>query len=150
MSHLALASRPRTPAPAPAGRTRAVPAPGLRAAWLAAALFWTGFAGWEGVHHGWSAGGAALFFALAPDLAMLVGLREHAGLVRGQLPPRAVPYYNLTHRASIPFALAALYALAAPAGWAPVFAALCGWLAHISYDRAFGYGLRTKEGFQRG
>ncbi|WP_445400680.1 DUF4260 family protein [Streptomyces sp. LE64] len=150
MPHLALAPRPRTPAPAPAGRTRAVPAPALRAAWLAAALFWTGFAVWEGVHHGWPAGGAALFFALAPDLAMLVGLREHAGLVRGQLPPRAVPYYNLTHRASIPFALAALYALAAPAGWAPVFAALCGWLAHISYDRAFGYGLRTKEGFQRG
>ncbi|MEK8142836.1 DUF4260 family protein [Streptomyces sp. M10(2022)] len=36
-----------------------------------------------------------------------------------------------------------------PLAWAPILAALCGWLAHISYDRAFGYGLRTKEGFQR-
>ncbi|MFF2025432.1 DUF4260 family protein [Streptomyces sp. NPDC058171] len=136
--------------PAPGGRTRAVPAPALRVAWFAGALFWTAFAVLEGVNHGWLAGGTALLFAVAPDLALLVGIREHGGLVRGQLPPRAVPYYNLAHRATVPLGLAVLYAFAAPEEWAPLFAGLCGWLAHISYDRAFGYGLRTKDGFQRG
>ncbi|WP_225987106.1 DUF4260 family protein [Streptomyces spectabilis] len=68
---------------------------------------------------------------------------------RGQLPPRAVPYYNAAHRALVPLALLVVHTVA-PLTWPPVFAALCGWLAHISYDRAFGYGLRTKEGFQRG
>ncbi|SNS09948.1 hypothetical protein SAMN06265355_11135 [Actinomadura mexicana] len=33
--------------------------------------------------------------------------------------------------------------------WAPLFAGLCGWSARIYLDRAFGYGLRTKDGFQR-
>ncbi|MGX2997502.1 DUF4260 family protein [Streptomyces sp. JNUCC 64] len=140
--------------PAAAGtsapRVRAVPAPAVRAAWFAAALFWTAFAVLEGVNHGWPAVVMAVVFAVAPDLPLLVGLRGGDGLVPGQLRPRAVPYYNLTHRASVPFVLAVGYAFLAPKEWAPLFAALCAWLAHISYDRAFGYGLRTKEGFQRG
>ncbi|MFJ4768781.1 DUF4260 family protein [Streptomyces uncialis] len=121
----------------------------LRAAWFAAALFWTAFAVLEGVNHGWLAGGMALLFAVAPDLTMLAAIGDPTPTVRGQLPPRAVPYYNLAHRAAVPLGLAVLYTLAAPKEWAPLFAALCGWLAHISYDRAFGYGPRTKEGFQR-
>lgn len=121
----------------------------MRAAWFAAALFWTAFAVLEGVNHGWLAGGMALLFAVAPDLTMLAAIGDPTPTVRGQLTPRAVPYYNLAHRAAVPLGLAVLYTLAAPKEWAPLFAALCGWLAHISYDRAFGYGLRTKEGFQR-
>ena len=120
-----------------------------RAAWLANALFWSAFAVLEAINHGWLAGTLALAFAVLPDLAFLVALDEAPRMARGQLPPRAVPYYNAMHRALVPLALMALY----PAGlftWAPAFAALCGWLAHISYDRVFGYGLRTKEGFQRG
>ncbi|MYY13730.1 DUF4260 family protein [Streptomyces sp. SID4919] len=121
----------------------------MRAAWFAAALFWTAFAVLEGVNHGWLAGGMALLFAVAPDLTMLAAIGDPTPTVRGQLPPRAVPYYNLAHRAAVPLGLAVLYTFTAPKEWAPLFAALCGWLAHISYDRAFGYGLRTKEGFQR-
>ncbi|WP_369215015.1 DUF4260 family protein [Streptomyces flavofungini] len=120
-----------------------------RTAWLVLALFWSVLGVLEGVHHGWLAGLFALAFFVAPDLTFLLGLRDAPHMAHGQLPPRAVPYYNAAHRALVPLALLGLYA-AVPGKWAPLLAALCGWLAHISYDRAFGYGLRTKEGFQRG
>ncbi|MEW2388392.1 DUF4260 family protein [Streptomyces venezuelae] len=119
-----------------------------RTAWFANALFWSAFAVLEGVNHGWLAGLLAGAFFIAPDLTFLVGLRDAPRMAKGQLPPRAVPYYNTAHRALLPVALIALYTFT-PVVWAPAFAALCGWLAHISYDRAFGYGLRTKDGFQR-
>lgn len=119
-----------------------------RAAWLANALFWSAFAVLEGVNHGWPAALFALAFFIAPDLTFLVAAGDARHMAKGQLPPRAVPYYNTAHRALVPLALLVLYTVA-PFAWAPAFAALCGWLAHISYDRAFGYGLRTKEGFQR-
>ncbi|MGY0023587.1 DUF4260 family protein [Streptomyces sp. cg35] len=119
-----------------------------RTAWLLNALFWSAFAVLEGVHHGWLAGTLAFVFFIAPDFTFLVGMSDAPRMSKGQLPPRAVPFYNAAHRALIPLALLVAYTvLLVP--WAPAFAALCGWLAHISYDRAFGYGLRTKEGFQR-
>ncbi|MER6533425.1 DUF4260 family protein [Streptomyces sp900105755] len=120
-----------------------------RTAWLAAALFWTAFAVLEGVNHGWLAGTLALLFLLVPDLTFLVALDEAPRTAQGQLAPRAVPYYNAMHRALVPLGLLMVYAVQPVFSWPPAFAALCGWLAHISYDRAFGYGLRTKEGFQR-
>jgi len=120
-----------------------------RAAWLANALFWSAFAVLEAINHGWLAGTLALAFAVLPDLAFLVALDEAPHMKKGQLPPRAVPYYNAMHRALVPLALMVL-CIVAPVDLAPAFAALCSWLAHISYDRVFGYGLRTKEGFQRG
>ncbi|MFI5792141.1 DUF4260 family protein [Streptomyces sp. NPDC051677] len=120
-----------------------------RTAWLAGALCWSAFAVLEGVNHGWLAGTLAFAFFIAPDLTFLVALDDAPRMAKGQLPPRAVPCYNAMHRALVPLALMALYAFG-PFTWAPLFAALCGWAAHISYDRAFGYGLRTKEGFQRG
>ncbi|MEU1462730.1 DUF4260 family protein [Streptomyces sp. NPDC005727] len=120
-----------------------------RSAWLASALFWSAFAVVEGMHHGPLAGGLALLFLVVPDLTFLVALGDTPRMAKGQLTPRAVPYYNAMHRALIPLALMAAYT-ALPIDWPPAFAALCGWIAHISYDRAFGYGLRTEEGFQRG
>lgn len=119
-----------------------------RVAWLVNALFWTAFAVVEGVGHGWVAALLAVVFFIGPDLTFLAGLRDARDAERGQLPPRAVPYYNAAHRALVPIALIAVYAVV-PVTWAPIFAGLCGWLAHISFDRAFGYGLRTKDGFQR-
>jgi hypothetical protein len=120
-----------------------------RTAWLLGALFWSAFAVLEAMHHGWIAGLLAFAFFLAPDLTFLAGLSDAPRMEKGRLPPRAVPYYNAAHRALIPLALLVISTVT-PLTWAPAFAALCGWLAHISYDRAFGYGLRTKEGFQRG
>ncbi|MFI2199725.1 DUF4260 family protein [Streptomyces sp. NPDC020192] len=119
-----------------------------RTAWLAFALFWSAFAVLEGMNHGWLAGTLALVFLVLPDLTFLVALDDAPRMAKGQLPPRAVPYYNALHRALVPLALLVAYTVL-PVAWPPAFAALCGWLAHISYDRAFGYGLRTKEGFQR-
>jgi hypothetical protein len=84
-------------------------------------------------------------FGAGPDLALLLG--AGAGLARGQLHPRAVPAYNLLHRLVGPAALLAA-ALLAGLGPAWVVAALA-WALHVAIDRAVGYGLRTKEGFQR-
>ena len=120
-----------------------------RIAWLASALFWSTFAVLELVNHGWLSGVLALAFFIGPDLAMLVGARDARHTAHGQLPPRAVPSYNALHRAAVPLALLVLYAAQPWFSWAPLLASLCGWLAHISYDRVFGYGLRTREGFQR-
>lgn len=120
-----------------------------RTAWGANALFWTAFAVLEGVNHGWLAALLAVAFFIAPDLTFLAGIRDAHTVERGQLPARAVPYYNAAHRALVPLAFMVLYTVTPPIQWAPLFAGLCGWMAHISFDRALGYGLRTKDGFQR-
>ncbi|GAA2087110.1 DUF4260 family protein [Streptomyces albiaxialis] len=125
-----------------------VPAVVRRGAWLANGLFWTAFAVLEGVNHGWLAAAFAFGFFLAPDFALFIGHRD-GRTEPGQLPRRAVPFYNAGHRALVPVALIVAYTVT-PVDWPPLFAGFCGWLAHISYDRALGYGLRSKEGFQRG
>ena len=84
-------------------------------------------------------------FAMAPDLSFLVGMGR--GLARGQLHPRAVPVYNAVHRYWAPAVMVVItYFLHAPE-WV---AAGLAWIAHISFDRSLGFGLRTPEGFQRG
>jgi Domain of unknown function (DUF4260) len=84
-------------------------------------------------------------FALAPDLALFFG--AGTGLERGQLHPRAVPLYNLLHRAWLPLAVVALGAVGVvPAGY---LVGGLAWCLHVSVDRALGYGLRTRDGFQR-
>jgi hypothetical protein len=83
--------------------------------------------------------------AAGPDVALFAGIG--AGLARGQLHPRAVPLYNALHHPVGPVALAAACA-AGLLGAAPLAVALA-WGAHIAMDRAAGYGLRTRDGFQR-
>jgi uncharacterized protein DUF4260 len=85
-----------------------------------------------------------LVFAMAPDLSFLVGMS--GGLARGQLHPRAVPIYNAVHRYWAPVVLVGIMFLVHSPEW--VAAGLAG-IAHISFDRALGFGLRTREGFQR-
>lgn len=89
--------------------------------------------------------GAALAGGLGPDLALLLG--AGTGLAQGQLHPRAVPVYNAVHRFWGPVALIAA-ASAGVVGLAWFIAGLA-WALHITLDRAVGYGLRTKDGFQR-
>jgi hypothetical protein len=86
-----------------------------------------------------------VFFALAPDLTLIAGTSR--GLARGQLHPRAVPFYNAVHRYWAPAVLVAAALLLQSPGWV---AAGLAWVAHISFDRSLGFGLRTPEGFQRG
>jgi Domain of unknown function (DUF4260) len=83
-------------------------------------------------------------FAIAPDLALLAGMSGR--LTRGQLNPRAVPIYNAVHRYWAPVVLVVITTLLHSPEW---LAAGLAWTAHISFDRSLGFGLRTREGFQR-
>jgi Domain of unknown function (DUF4260) len=84
-----------------------------------------------------------LVFAVLPDVALFLG--SDGGLGPGQLHPRAVPLYNALHR----FICPAL--LVASAFWVgvPWLVAGLAWAAHVAFDRALGYGLRDRAGFQR-
>jgi hypothetical protein len=83
-------------------------------------------------------------FGFGPDLALFYGIA--ANLEKGQLHPRAVGLYNLLHRYWLPLGLLA----AASLGLVPLgYVGGLAWAFHISIDRAVGYGLRTRDGFQR-
>ncbi|MEA2582303.1 MAG: hypothetical protein QOF33_388 [Thermomicrobiales bacterium] len=142
--HAAHALNPTTPFP---GRIAFGLLALLLCAALTGALIASGSGGWQ-----------ALGFALAPDLALFVGIAP--GLTRGQLHPRAVPLYNAVHGFGGPLllGLAALLWLGVP--WLVGLAALLwlgvpwlvgalSWSVHVAVDRAVGYGRRTPEGFRR-
>jgi hypothetical protein len=83
-------------------------------------------------------------FAILPDISFLFGMSS--GLARGRLHPRAVPIYNALHRYWAPGALIGVtFIVQSP----EYMAAGLAWVAHISFDRSLGFGLRTPEGFQR-
>ena len=83
-------------------------------------------------------------FAIAPDIALVFGAGP--GLAKGQLHPRAVGLYNALHRLWGPLVLATLaIASLVPGGY--LIGALT-WAFHIALDRAIGYGLRSRDGFQ--
>ena len=82
-------------------------------------------------------------FLFLPDVGLLAGMSP--GLQQGQLHPRAVPLYNALHVPVGPIVLA-LASLVIGIDW---FAGALAWAAHIAIDRAFGYRLRTREGFIR-
>src|SRR3712207_7298393 len=86
---------------------------------------------------------AASLLWLAPDVALLPAGRT--GLSGGRLHPRAVPLYNALHTLWGPAVAAAAAAIGLVS---PVIA--LAWLSHITFDRAVGFGLRTRDGFQRG
>ena len=66
---------------------------------------------------------------------------------KGQLHPRAVGAYNLMHRFWGPLVVFALAAFGL-VGLGFLIGALA-WAFHVALDRAIGYGLRTRDGFQR-
>jgi hypothetical protein len=125
-----------------------LPAAARRTAWIAWAAFLLAFAILEGVSHGaaaWAALGGGL---IAPDLTFLAAAGAHEPVTRGQLPHKAVRFYNAAHRTWIPLVLAGVYSLGlldAPA----VFTFLLGWMLHIAADRIAGYNLRSEDGFIR-
>ena len=84
-------------------------------------------------------------FGFAPDLALFFGASN--GLAKGQLHPRAVGAYNLMHRFWGPLAMLVLAAFGL-VGLGFLIGALA-WAFHIALDRTVGYGLRTRDGFQR-
>ncbi|MEV5986213.1 DUF4260 family protein [Streptomyces sp. NPDC052051] len=115
---------------------------GLLSAFL---LIWVVF---EAVKYGGWAIVAAIAGVIAPDLSFFAGGKgphQH-----GQLPRRAVPFYNLLHRISV--ALAVMLTCLIPGASAasvPLFTFGLAWTQHITSDRALGFGLRTPDGWQR-
>ena len=93
----------------------------------------------EAVKHGlWAPTALGL---IGPDIALLAGLKD------GRLNPRGVPFYNALHSYYAPVALMVVAATGAIA--LGFFVLGLAWAAHIAVDRALGYGLRTRDGFQR-
>jgi hypothetical protein len=88
--------------------------------------------------------------AVVPDLTLLVG--PSGPHEPGQLARGKVAAYNLVHRPVIPvLALIIIPFLPGdgPSANVGLFTFALGWLLHIAADRAFGYGLRTADGWQR-
>ena len=131
-----------------ANRRRRLPAAARRTAWIAWSVFLLGFAVLEGVNHGGAAWGALAAGLIAPDLTFLAAAGAHEPVGRGQLPRKAVPWYNTAHRSWIPLALIAVY-IVVPVSGPALFTFLLAWLLHIAVDRAAGYNLRTADGFIR-
>jgi hypothetical protein len=84
-------------------------------------------------------------FGLGPDVALFFGIGRD--LERGRLHPRAVRLYNLLHSIWLPIALGTV-AAAGILSTGFLVAALI-WAFHVTLDRAVGYGLRTRDGYQR-
>jgi hypothetical protein len=83
-----------------------------------------------------------LLFGILPHLTVLYGLGQRHG--RGQLAPRAVPAFNVTHHPLAPLALAAVAASGVIGPFWLVGA--LAWLSHVVVDWALGDGLRGREG----
>lgn len=126
-----------------------LPAALRRTGWAAWALFLAVFAILEGVNHGAGSWLALVVGMIAPDLSFFAAAGAHEPVRQGQLPRKAVPFYNTAHRTSIPFSLVVAYTVLPV--WSPMlFTFLLAWMLHIAVDRVAGYNLRTKEGFIRG
>ncbi|WP_055526089.1 hypothetical protein [Streptomyces graminilatus] len=99
-------------------------------------------------HMGWVIPGAFLGAAV-PFLARFAGLGQ--AHERGQLAPRAVPLHNLLNRAWIPFGIMFVFSFLGdgPDDIAAPFTFGMSWLTSIALARAVGFGLRTREGWQR-
>src|SRR5215472_8465545 len=93
-------------------RGRRLPAAVRRTAWVAWAAFLLAFAILEGVNHGAAAWAALAGGLIAPDLTFFAAAGAREPVVRGQLPRKAVPFYNAAHRTWVPLALAAAYTVA--------------------------------------
>jgi hypothetical protein len=78
---------------------------------------------------------------LLPDVALIAGFAAP-----GRLKPSRVRAYNAAHALPGPIALTALGV--ATGGLALGLGLV--WLSHVAVDRAFGYGLRGRDGWQRG
>jgi len=90
--------------------------------------------------------GAALAGLVAADLSLAFG--AGAGLAPGQLHPRAVLLYNAVHRFWGPVILMGVASAGVLGlGW---FILGLAWALHVALDRTVGYGLRDRDGHQRG
>ncbi|OYN99065.1 hypothetical protein CGZ94_06475 [Enemella evansiae] len=125
----------------------------IRMLWGSVGVAVLAFAVFEAVKYGGWTWLALAFGVLGPDLAFLAGLgADPRETGRGRLAPKAVPAYNLAHRAWLPILFLVVVSLLpiAHAVFVPWFVFGLAWLTHIAIDRAAGYGLRDAEGWVRG
>lgn len=129
-------------------------APRSRAGRLAyglAAVLMLAFLAFEAIKYGWPAVAVILVFMVIPDLALIGGFK--ADLEPGRLAPRNVTAYNLLHSYWLPLTLMVLSLVPMPELWLrqglEVFLAGFAWATHIRIDRVAGFGLRTRDGYQR-
>ncbi|MBK1783127.1 DUF4260 family protein [Prauserella cavernicola] len=119
-----------------------------RAGWTVLGLFLLAFAAFEAIKYGGWAVPLGLAGLIGPDSALLLGIGQRTE--PGQLAPRAVPVYNALHHWLPPVVLL-VFSLVAPVSHATLvlmFTPALAWLAHLALDRALGYGLRTRDGWQ--
>ncbi|NBM19517.1 DUF4260 family protein [Streptomyces sp. GC420] len=132
------------------GATRSSASRQVRVAWGVLAVFllvWTVF---EAAKYGGWVIVAAVLGVIAPDLSFLAGVGAPGPHRHGQLPRRAVPVYNLLHRPAVPFVVMLTCLIPESQGLAvSLFTFGLAWMHHVASDRAFGFGLRTPEGWQR-
>ncbi|MDH3707111.1 MAG: DUF4260 domain-containing protein [Acidimicrobiia bacterium] len=124
--------------------------------WLGAWAVLTAAVTFEVARHGFVQGSGAeiavltsvaVTFFVAPDLTFLVGIGQPAE--PGYLPRRAVPWYNAMHRLWVPLAFTVVVAATMTPQATSTVALFVGglsWMAHITLDRASGYGLRNPDG----
>jgi hypothetical protein len=125
-----------------------------RPGWLQPRLLWLVpgvaiglYAGRQAEEQGMGLAGLAILvgFGIVPHLPVLLGRGQlHEP---GQLAPRAVPLFNMTHHPVLPLVVLLLNAagILSPVWAVGAFA----WLSHIVADLAFGHGLRTRDGWRR-
>ncbi|GLF95636.1 hypothetical protein [Streptomyces yaizuensis] len=133
----------------PAGATRSSTSGGVRVAWGTLGAFLLAWDIFEvAKHQGWVIP-AALVGAALPLLPRLAGLGR-AGRP-GRLPAGLVPAHNLLNRAPIPFAVMVVFSFLGdrPEDIAAPFTFGMSWLTAIALGRAAGFGLCTREGWQR-
>jgi hypothetical protein len=121
-----------------------------RAGWWVIGLLSGAFGVFEAIKHGGPS--AYLFFvgAIGPDIPLFAQLfLRHR---KGQLHRAVVPWYNVLHFPLLPLVLIAFFSFYGDTNdqSAPGFTLGVAWLAHIAVDRAIGYGLRDRNGWQRG
>ena len=99
-------------------------------------------------HTGWVIP-AAVAGAAVPALSHLAGLGQ--AHEPGQLPPKAVPLYNLFHRALPPFAIMVVLSFLGDSAEdvAAPFTFGMSWLTTVAIGRALGHGLRGPDGRPR-
>lgn len=137
---------PRTPQ----GPTRTSTSMPVRAAWGVLGAFLLVWSVFEAVKHGGWVIPLAVLGLIAPDLTFFIAKSEWTQ--PGRLPKRAVPAYNLMHRPITPvvwMVLSTVVTGGKPEANAAPFTLGLMWLTHIALDRAMGYGLRSREGWQR-
>jgi hypothetical protein len=120
-----------------------------RAGWWVVGLLCTAFGLFEAVKHGAPASYLFVVGAAGPDVALLgQPFTRHE---RGQLNRAWVPIYNTLHFPLLPLAVVVFFSFYGSTNdqAAPGFTLGLMWLAHIAVDRALGYGLRNRDGWQR-